>query len=105
MPDAVLRELVGGWRHSHEEDTATETVFRPDSYAFPPSRGRIGFIFNADQTCTAIGIAARDGPAPQPCRWQILEGRPSDVIVRWPDGREQVLSIVSVDRERLVVRK
>ena len=32
--------LIGSWVHSHEEDTATEQVFRRADYAFPPSRGR-----------------------------------------------------------------
>ncbi len=105
MPDRVSQRLVGTWRHSHEEDTATEAVYRPDSYAFPPSRGRMGFTFRLDGSCTAIGISPRDGPAPEECHWRVRGGRKPEVVVTWSGGRQQVLSIVSIDRDRLVVRK
>ena len=32
--------LCQKWIHSHEEDTASSTVYRPVAFAFPPSRGR-----------------------------------------------------------------
>ena len=32
--------LCQKWIHSHEEDTASGTVYRPVAFAFPPSRGR-----------------------------------------------------------------
>ena len=35
-----LSILCQKWIHSHEEDTASESVYRPAAFAFPPSRGR-----------------------------------------------------------------
>ena len=32
--------LCQKWIHSHEEDTESESVYRPVAFAFPPSRGR-----------------------------------------------------------------
>jgi hypothetical protein len=103
MAETLEKRLVGTWRHSHEDDTDTEMVFRPDTFEFPPSRGRVGYSFRADGTCTYIGIAARDGAAREACTWTLRRGTQPAVVVTLPGGREEVLPIVSVSRERLVV--
>ena len=47
--------LGGRWTHSFEEDSGNEQVFRPDSYAFPPSRRpRATLDFGAGQMTTAV---------------------------------------------------
>ncbi|WP_332879596.1 hypothetical protein [Massilia sp. S19_KUP03_FR1] len=47
--------LSGSWTHSYEEDTGNEQVYRPDSYAFPPSRRpRARLDFGAGQVTTAV---------------------------------------------------
>jgi len=51
-------QLAQAWVHSHEEDTATTTVYRPEKFPFPPSRGRSGFHLRADGTL----IARKPGP-------------------------------------------
>lgn len=104
MAETLAKRLVGTWRHSHEEDTETEAVYRPDSFDFPPSRGRTGFTFRADHSCTYIGIAARDGSTREACTWELRQGAHPRVVVKL-QGREEVLPVVSVDSERLVVRK
>jgi len=40
-------KIVGTWQHSHEENTnpEVESVYRPDGFDFPASRGRNGFRF------------------------------------------------------------
>lgn len=103
MADTLEKRLVGTWRHSHEDDTAAEMVFRPDTFEFPPSRGRVGYTFRADHTCTYIGIAARDGAARETCTWELRKGGHPEVVVTLPGGRQEVLPILSVDRQRLVV--
>lgn len=43
------------WLHSWEEDAGGELVYRPDGFAFPPSRrGRDGFALAADGTLTVL---------------------------------------------------
>ena len=103
--EAQLDQLVGTWRHSHEEDTATERVYRRGDYEFPPARGRDGFEFRPDHSCAYLGISARDGTAKQACTWQPREGTSGEVVVTFPGGEQRVLQIVSVDRDRLVVKK
>lgn len=105
MGDTLEKKLVGTWRHSHEEDTATESVYRPEGFEFPPARGRVGFTFGADKSCIYIGIAARDGSAREAGTWALRKGAPPEVVVTLQGGRREVLPVVSVDRSRLVIRK
>jgi hypothetical protein len=83
--------------HSHEEDTDDRMVFRPASYRFPPARGRTGFELKEDGALVEHGIGPTDRRTQSPGRWT-LEGKTLRV-----GGR--AYTIVSLDRDRLVVRK
>jgi hypothetical protein len=99
------KNLVGSWLHSHEEDTASTVVYRPMEYDFPPARGRRGYEFRADGSCNVIGISPRDGAARTSCTWKLHGGASSEILISFPDGRAESVPVVSVDSERLVVRK
>lgn len=103
MPQTLDERLIGTWRHSHEEDTAEGEVYRPDTFAFPPARGRTGYTFRADRTCTYLGISPRDGTARDTCRWTVDED--ARLIVTWPDGRRESRRVVSVTADRLVIER
>jgi hypothetical protein len=93
------------WVHSHEEDTATEMVFRPAHYAFPPSRGRVGFDLKPDGTYADIGIAPADGPSRTEGTWQLLG---ADTLALQSGGQEKTqraLKIVSADSDRLIIKR
>ena len=77
--------------HSHEEDTADVAVYRPDSYDFPPARGRNGFEFSADGRAIYIGIAATDGSNQIPGRWEMEAAE--QVRVTTEDARIQPMSL------------
>lgn len=105
MPrDAKPENLHQRWIHSHEEDTGANMVFRPASFNFPPSRGRMGFELRPDQTMTEIGIAPMDGPEETPGKWEL---RKSKLSFYKPSSSKptRTLNIVSADHERLVVEK
>ncbi len=104
-PKQITKEIIGTWLHSHEEDGATEAVYRPGDYDFPPARGRRGYEFRSDHTCSSIGIAARDGSIRTSCTWKVTKGAEPAVVLTYADGREEVLRLVSVDADRLVLRK
>jgi hypothetical protein len=105
MASRIEQRLLGTWRHSREEDTISESVYRPDSYDFPPARGRTGYEFKTDHSCSYLGISPRDGTARAPGRWEIRGGPEPEIVLTFPDGREEVLVLVSLDSERLVIRK
>jgi hypothetical protein len=105
MASKEEKQLLGTWRHSHEEDTASESVYRPDSYEFPPARGRTGYEFRSDHSCTFLGISPRDGTAKQSCKWELRLDQHPAIVITFPDGREEILPLVLVDGERMVVKK
>jgi hypothetical protein len=104
MPTSEKR-LVGTWMHVHEEDTARLLVFRPADYDFLPARGRVGYEFRADHSCEDIGISPRDGSARSSCTWRLRGGSRPELVIEYPDGHSDVFSVVSVDRDRLVLRR
>ncbi len=103
MKDVTTDLLQKRWLHSHEEDSATDTVYRPASFAFPPSRGRAGFDLKPNQSFVEIGIAPTDGPQESSGTWKLqddhLQLEPSS------SASPRTLQIVSADADRLVVRK
>ena len=102
IPSCILGKR---WIHSHEEDTASEMVFRPQGFAFPRSRGRVAFELAPDHSLVQSGIAPTDGPQLNTGKWQISsEG--NLVFYNESTGRPTwVLPIVSATEDRLTVRK
>jgi hypothetical protein len=92
------------WIHSHEEDSSSEMVFRPDTYSFPPSRGRTGFELRPDGSALAIGAAPTDGPEQTEAKWSLQSGNKIQIEV--PNTQEtRSFDLLSVAPDRLIVRK
>jgi hypothetical protein len=102
MKDIRPEMLQKRWIHSHEEDIDTQMVFRPASFAFPPSRGRRGFELKPDQSLIDIGIAATDGARETTGTWK-LDGKDLQFFKSSGKTPTQTLQIVSADKDRLVV--
>jgi hypothetical protein len=97
--------LVRRWVHSHEEDTDTEMVFRPDDFDFPPSRGRVALELKKDGTALERGIGPTDVPQETERRWTV---DPDGSIVLLEKGTDRILRrlpVESADPDRLTVRK
>ena len=102
--DATAELLQKRWIHSHEEDSDTEMVFRPASFKFPPSRGRAGFDLKRNQSYIDIGIAPADGPVESTGTWKLQDNQ-LQLFKPSSPAPSRTLSIVTVDKDRLVVRK
>jgi hypothetical protein len=97
-----LSHLAQAWVHSHEEDTATTTVYRPARFHFPPSRGRKGFHLQSDGTLTTRKPGPTDQTVIAAGRWKLA----GDQLELSPQGESsQTLYIESVEPDRLVVQK
>jgi hypothetical protein len=93
------------WVHSHEEDTETERVFRPASFAFPRSRGRSAMALKPDGGLVETGIGPDDRSQESLETWK-LEG--NDTLSIYEKGKrkpKRTMKILSLDKDRLVVRK
>jgi hypothetical protein len=91
------------WVHSHEEDTEGERVFRPASYAFPPSRGRSAFELRVDGSFAESTPGATDRPEETEGGTWKLEG--DRLELRAPDGSTRTLKVETAEPDRLVVRR
>jgi hypothetical protein len=96
--------LNKSWIHSHEEDTPTEMVFRPESYPLPPSRGRTSFQLFPDGIAKTEGPGPTDAPESGNASWSLsgdnvlqLQLANSDEVRNYP--------IASVDPTKLVIQK
>ena len=97
--------LCQHWIHSHEEDTASEIVFRPANFKFPPSRGRKGFELKAKGVLVATGIGPTDRPVETQGKWKLESaGRLVFYSTSGPEPT-RVMDISSVDKDRLVIKK
>ena len=71
--DQFNREIVVGitWYHSHEEDREDLKFYRPESYSFPPSRGRTGFKLLPDGSAIYKSIGPNDVPRDNKANWEL----------------------------------
>ena len=102
----LLPYIVGKhWIHSHEEDTPSEMVFRPEGFPFPRSRGRVSFEPKSDHSLVQSGIAPCDGPQVSQGKWQMSPEGKLIFYRESPDKPTRVLPIVSATEQRLTVKK
>lgn len=95
--------LLRRWVHSHEEDTAAETVYRPGDFTFPPSRGRESFTLKAGGAYLHSAPGPTDASASSEGKWQLDD----DVVnVVSPTGaRLRSFRVTALSPDRLVVKK
>lgn len=102
----ALDNLRQSWLHSHEEDTDTETVYRPADYDFPLSRGRSGFDLKQDNKLAEINIAPTDGTTENEGSWQLKSNNDNlELQLNLESQEKRDLQIKSVTKDRLVIKK
>jgi hypothetical protein len=98
------KELFQHWVHSHEEDTSAEMVFRPATFKFPRSRGRLSFELKTDGNMVQHRIGSTDRSEALRGNWK-LEGNRLLLITDPNSPPERILEIAVLSHDRLVVRK
>jgi hypothetical protein len=100
-----MKVLYRTWLHAHEEDQADVLVYRPNTYNFPPSRGRTGFAFDQNGLFTQYDIAPTDGIEGRKGQWKAMNKH--TVLIKLNDQQEPEyqLEIVSLEPELLKVRR
>jgi hypothetical protein len=97
------QDLIGHWVHSHEEDTATEMVFRPAHFNFPRSRGRASIELQPDALIER-GPGPGDAATETRGTWSVTEDGRLSLFHDAGKKVGRVLNIVSAQPDRLVVR-
>lgn len=101
-------ELLGQtWLHSYEEDEGDILVYRPNSYDFPPSRGRTGFALEREGVARQYVIAPTDGLEEQIGLWEYGDKNTVKVHIQGNGHPEQrySLEIVSLKDGVLKLRR
>lgn len=105
----LATQIIGKWWHSHEENVypITQNIFRPDSYAFPISRGRRGFEFLADGSFVYYYPGPADQPMAAKGRWRAV--RNSRITLLFDQSlngqaRWQFINVISFDANSLVIQ-
>ncbi|MEW6511709.1 MAG: hypothetical protein AB1428_12210 [Bacteroidota bacterium] len=93
--------LHNHWIHSHEEDTATERIYRPAGFPFPRSRGRASFELRPDGTLIDHPIGPADGAGSVEGRWRIQEDGTLEMFDATGTEAKRVLRIAFVEEDRL----
>jgi hypothetical protein len=93
------------WVHSHEEDTETEIVFRPASFAFPPSRGRTAFTLKPDGGLVNIGIGPTDRRQESEGTWKLEDDGTLLLYEKALAKPKRAMKIISLGKDRLVVKR
>lgn len=100
-----IKQLERTWLHANEEDQGDVQVYRPNTYNFPPSRGRTGFAFEPNGLFTQYDIAPTDGLQGRPGTWTKESGNTLRITLEDQLDPEYKLEIVSLENDILKVRR
>jgi hypothetical protein len=102
---ASLKEVEGTWLNAHEENRGDTLVYRPNTYKFPPARGRTGFAIEPYGRFTQFDIAPTDGIAGREGTWTATG--PHRLRVHLEDGNtpDYTLEVISLKDKVLKLRQ
>lgn len=100
-----MKQLEGTWLASHEENRADTLVYRPNTYKFPPARGRTGFALKPFGRFEQFDIAPTDGLLGREGAWT-ADGD-TRLRIHLADGQspDYTLEIISFDKKVLKLRQ
>lgn len=99
------KALYQHWVHSHEEDTEAGQVYRPATYTFPPSRGRMSFELHPDGSLNETVIGPDDRLETIRGTWRLDDKNRLHVFHKSNPDATRIIEILSADRDRLVVKR
>ena len=102
---ASMKQLEGTWLVSHEENRGDTLVYRPNTYNFPPARGRTGFALKPFGRFEQFDIAPTDGLQGREGSWT-ADGD-TRLRLHLTDGQspDYTLEIISLDKQVLKLRQ
>lgn len=99
-----MQQLEGTWLSSHEEDRADTLVYRPNTYPFPPARGRTGFALQSYGRFEQFDLAPTDGLVGRPGTWA-AQGL-TKLRIHLADGQtpDYTFEVLAFDKQPKVLR-
>jgi len=103
-PDLDAHLFGTTWLHANEEDTDETKIYRPNTYHFPPSRGRTGFSLDADGTFRLFAIAPTDGLEEHTGKWEMVNKNIMRITFAEKEAEAFQLELISVTADLLKVK-
>lgn len=102
---ASMKQLEGTWLASHEENRGDTLVYRPNTYKFPPARGRTGFAIKPFGRFEQFDIAPADGLQGREGTWT-ADGD-TRLRIHLADGQspDYTLEILGLNKQVLKLRQ
>jgi hypothetical protein len=102
LPQAIYEKR---WTHSHEEDYDDIQVYRPSTFNFPLSRGRIAFEIEKSGIFIQYGIGPDDTKKKVEGNWTIEE--PNTIKINFADKaiKSYSMKIILCNNDILKIRK
>ncbi|WP_345236079.1 hypothetical protein [Hymenobacter saemangeumensis] len=97
-----MKQLEGTWLNAYEENEGDTLAYRPNSYAFPPSRGRAGFAIQPFGRFIQYDIAPTDGLTDRPGTWTAKS--PTKLRIHFDDNSQPDYTLEVVSLEEGVLR-
>ncbi|MDQ2769674.1 MAG: hypothetical protein M3Y54_04145 [Bacteroidota bacterium] len=100
-----MQQLEGTWLASHEENSGDTLVYRPNTYNFPPARGRTGFRLEPYGRFEQFDIAPTDGLKGREGSWSALGD--NRLLLHLNDGQtpDYTLEVLSLEKKVLKLRR
>jgi hypothetical protein len=77
----IMKKVVDiTWIRSFEDDKDGTQAYRPETYEFPPARGREGWRFEEDGTLKKQAIGAADGYVSQRGKWAFYTQKDKPIL-------------------------
>ncbi|WP_338768214.1 hypothetical protein WAF17_07350 [Bernardetia sp. ABR2-2B] len=103
--DDIMKKVIGTtWIRSFEDDKNGTEAYRPETYEFPPARGREGWKFEEDGTLKKQAIAATDGYVGKEGTWTFSNENNQNIIHISLKDIKSSYEIISVSDSILFVK-
>ena len=100
-----MKQLEGTWLAAHEENRGDTLVYRPNTYKFPPARGRTGFAIKPFGRFEQFDIAPTDGLTGHPGTWTANGDARLHIHLTEGQQPDYTLEILSLDKKILKLRR
>lgn len=102
---ASMKQLEGTWLQSQEENSDDTLVYRPNTYRFPPTRGRTGFRIGSYGRFEQYDIAPTDGLTARDGTWTAAGDNRLRIHLsdkRTPDYTFEILSLTNRSQQKML---
>lgn len=101
----IMKKVIGiTWIHSFEDDKNGTEAYRPESYEFPPARGREGWRCEEDGTLKKQAIGPTDAYVTKEGKWTFTNEDNKNIVTIMLENEKQSYEIISVSDTILFVK-